>query len=588
VPTEAFVRERGDEIGSFSGNVLRVRTENGESDIPHVVREARRIFDNENFSGLSLAIEGQTARNAIDVAATALWVLAAVAALAGLVAIAIALARHLAHTTPDQDALRSLGLRPGQRWAATTLGAVPIAIGGALLAVVGATIASPLFPIGVARKAEPDLGLSVDWFTIVAGFVVVLVIALALGGLAAIGAIRRKRVVSSKPGVVTSSMSRVGAPPAVETGVAAALERGPARGGVPVGASLAGAVLGVLAAVAALTFAASLDRLVTTPGLYGWSFDYLAFDAETAGNPVACARFPTRMTEDPTIGGVSLICTQSVEIEGRPVNAMAFIPLEGEVGPAIVDGRAPRGPREVVLGADTLESTGKSIGDSVSVSGADGTFRYRVVGTTLGISFDDPAPLADTAVFGRAGMNRLGEGFNGVLAIQFAPGADRAEATRFVREIAGGEEPLGPTVPTEVDRIRQIDFLPALLAGFVVLVALIAIGYALVISVRRRQRDLAILKTLGFNRRQVRASVAWQASTLAMVGVIVGIPLGILAGRAAWRLVADDLGVSSSATVPLLAVAVLVPVAVLLANVIASFPARTAARTRPAIVLRSE
>jgi ABC-type lipoprotein release transport system permease subunit len=109
-----------------------------------------------------------------------------------------------------------------------------------------------------------------------------------------------------------------------------------------------------------------------------------------------------------------------------------------------------------------------------------------------------------------------------------------------------------------------------------------------VIGIRRRRRDLAILKTLGFDRGQVRAAVAWQATTLAGIGVIVGVPLGIVVGRVAWQLVADDLGVGDTTSVPVLRLVVVAALAIVLANLIAWFPARSAARTRPAIVLRSE
>ena len=37
-----------------------------------------------------------------------------------------------------------------------------------------------------------------------------------------------------------------------------------------------------------------------------------------------------------------------------------------------------------------------------------------------------------------------------------------------------------------------------------------------------------MLKTLGFSRRQLVATVAWQATTVACVGVVIGVPLGRL------------------------------------------------------------
>ena len=107
-------------------------------------------------------------------------------------------------------------------------------------------------------------------------------------------------------------------------------------------------------------------------------------------------------------------------------------------------------------------------------------------------------------------------------------------------------------------------------------------------SVRRRRRELALLKTIGFNRRQLGATVAWQATILATVGLVLGIPAGLLAGRAVWRLVADGLGVSTTTTVPVPALILTALGAFVLVNLIAFFPARAAARTPPAIALRSE
>ena len=217
-----------------------------------------------------------------------------------------------------------------------------------------------------------------------------------------------------------------------------------------------------------------------------------------------------------------------------------------------------------------------------------GRARYRIVGRALGISLDDPTPLADAAMLTPAGLERAGGTTDTYLVVRLAPGSDRADAVRQLTEIAGGRAPQGPTVPIEVERIRQIDAVPIVLAGFVATVALVAVGYTLVIGIRRRRRDLAILKTLGFDRRQVRASVAWQATTLALVGVVVGVPIGIVVGRVAWRLVANSLGIAPTSTVPFLALLAVAAAAVVLANAIAWFPARGAARTRPAVVLRSE
>ena len=56
--------------------------------------------------------------------------------------------------------------------------------------------------------------------------------------------------------------------------------------------------------------------------------------------------------------------------------------------------------------------------------------------------------------------------------------------------------------------------------------------HLLVVSVSRRRREIGLLKVLGFVNRQVASAVIWQATTLALVGIVIGVPVGVLAGRA--------------------------------------------------------
>jgi len=70
------------------------------------------------------------------------------------------------------------------------------------------------------------------------------------------------------------------------------------------------------------------------------------------------------------------------------------------------------------------------------------------------------------------------------------------------------------------------------------------------------------LKTLGFDRRQIRGSVAWQATTLAIVGLVIGIPAGVVIGGFVWRQVADGLGISPTLSIPTLAVLLVIPCAI--------------------------
>src|SRR5205823_4613858 len=142
VLTPAFTQQYESSIGTFSGTILRVRARHGAADVPRVAAAARRIFGQSPAFGVQdLAVDTQGAQNAIDVLTVALWVFAGVAALAGFVAITIVLSREISLTAADQTTQSALGLTRLQRIAVGGLQALPVAVGGAVLAVVGAAVA---------------------------------------------------------------------------------------------------------------------------------------------------------------------------------------------------------------------------------------------------------------------------------------------------------------------------------------------------------------------------------------------------------------------------------------------------------------
>ncbi len=119
-------------------------------------------------------------------------------------------------------------------------------------------------------------------------------------------------------------------------------------------------------------------------------------------------------------------------------------------------------------------------------------------------------------------------------------------------------------------------------------VALLTVGNTLVTSVRRRRREFAVMRTIGFVRRQVSASVAWQATIVAVVAAVIGLPTGFALGRIAWTLVTHRLGLRPDAVVPVALVLGVGVLAVVTANAVALVPGLLASRTAPASTLRSE
>ncbi len=135
---------------------------------------------------------------------------------------------------------------------------------------------------------------------------------------------------------------------------------------------------------------------------------------------------------------------------------------------------------------------------------------------------------------------------------------------------------------------KTIGRTPTLLVSGLALGAVVALALTLLASVRQRRRDLALLKTVGFVRWQLAAAVAWQATVAAVVGIAVGIPLGIIAGRWLWDLFARQIYAVPYPTVSLPSVLLVAVGTLVLANLVAAVPARTAARTPTALMLRAE
>ena len=112
--------------------------------------------------------------------------------------------------------------------------------------------------------------------------------------------------------------------------------------------------------------------------------------------------------------------------------------------------------------------------------------------------------------------------------------------------------------------------------------------HLLLVSVARRRQETGLLKVLGFVRRQVGAAVCWQASSVALVGIAVGAPIGIAAGKVLWRVFATNFGVVPVEVVRPVLLVVLVTGVLVAANVLAAVPALLAARSRPGQLLRAE
>ena len=154
----------------------------------------------------------------------------------------------------------------------------------------------------------------------------------------------------------------------------------------------------------------------------------------------------------------------------------------------------------------------------------------------------------------------------------------------------GGTYQLKPSLDqgAAVINASQMGAEPLTFATGVAAAAVLALGLTILASVRQRRRELALLKSLGLRARQIKEIIAWQTSTILVIAVVVGVPLGIAAGQWAWTSFANSIGVVPTPVVPGLSLLLGVALLLLAGNLLASVPAWLAARIAPAATFRTE
>jgi hypothetical protein len=565
-----FDAKYADRIGVF-GVSLRVRISD-QTDAATVTAQARKILGDHLFATQGLSVETAGARDAIHVLAVAIWIFAAVAAAAGAVAIAFVLSRDLFHHQRDQDTYGALGLTRLQRFGIVAARGAVAAVGGSALALVGAVLASPRFPFGLARRAEPNPGLHLDVLALGIGVVGFAFVVLAIVAIAGFRATARASQLGSparapRPSRTLSAAARLGLSPPATNGVRMALDRRSDEGPVPVQSTVVGVALAVTGTIVVLLLATNVHLLASSPTRYGWTWDVAV--ADTSDNRLCGAQQPD-LASVTALSAVDEVCSQTVDVDGRSVGGLAFTALRGpRIDPTVLEGRAPRGDHEVGLGTATLRALHKHVGESVTVQRRGDPLRYQVVGRVVLPSLGDAQPLADGAVFTGEGFAPLFDFniFTRYFVGRVATGGDRQRLEHQVAALSDVAAPVGPTLPGEVSRLQQTGWLAPVLIALFALLGLGAAAHALVTNAVRRRSDFATLRVLGFTPRQVRSTVACQTTTIAFVGLAIGVPLGIIAGKAGWRLLAGALGASDTTSLPMLPFVLTAAVTLLAMNV---------------------
>jgi hypothetical protein len=535
-----------------------------------------------------------------------------------------AISRQLRAGDEDRRVLRAIGAGPAVTAGDGLFGTVFAVIVGSLVAISVAVGLSGFFPVGPVRPVYPDRGFTFDATVLGIGVAVLIV---GLVAVAVVGAVREaparpSRVrAATRPSSITRCAEAAGMPVAGVVGVRFALEPGRGRTAVPVRSVLLGTVMAVVVLVATLTFASGLNTLASSPALYGWNWTY-ALNPSNAVPPAAL----TLLNHDSDVAAWTGVDYNNFEIDGESVPVLFGRP-GAAVAPPILSGHGLEANDQIVIGSATLAVLHKHVGDTVELSyetPADAPIYLpptplKIVGTATFPAVGYASFIADhtsmgtgalfsKGVFSSAFLRAVGTkdpNLNGpeLVFVRLRSGVSAAAGRANLQRVADAANKIfagdpravdnsvaviGVQRPAQIVNYRSIGATPVILAGGLALGAIVALALTLVASVRHRRRDLALLKALGFSPRQLAAVVAWQSTVTAIVGVIVGVPLGIVIGRQLWTVFARNINAVPDPTVPVLTVVLVALGALVFANVVAAIPGRIAARTPTAMVLRAE
>ena len=541
--------------------------------------------------------------------AVTLALFGAAVGLAALVLAVQALARLITPWGPEVSTLRAVGATRWQVGSFSVVEAVVAAVAGAVLAVGLAAALSPLAPIGSVREIVPSTGFRFDSLVLGGGGLLLLAVLLLSAAATAwrtVSAGTTARV--RRPSRVAARLSALGLPVAPTVGTSQALEAPPGRVISPLRATLLGGVVAMTAVVAAVVFGGNLRHLVDTPADYGWGWDEYLVSQDGYG-----ALLPDRVSgvldDERGVEAWSLLAFDNgVTVDDLELPVLGLERERGDLGPPIIDGRLPSGDGEIALGTGTLDRLGKSVGDTVRMGKGPTAADLRIVGTVvlpaIGQVNSDHTALGRGALVAMQTLAHI-ESPDAVclesedalcpvaIAIDVAPGVDGAAVAARVAAAEPDGVPNGTfskpiQEAAEIRNAEEMGILPLGLGLTMAFGAVLSLGFALAAFVRQRRRELAILKTVGFTRGQVRSAVVWQGALALLVTLALGVPLGIAGGRWLWTRFASDIGVAPDAALPALLLLAAVGVVLVVGILSAAGPGMMAARTRPAEAMRTD
>ena len=514
-------------------------------------------------------------RTAVEGQARGLGLITAVAGLAAIVALGQLITRSIRLSADERPRLEALGFGRLQVLAESVVRAgLPVVAGTVAGVAVGVGLSSR-FPTGFVRRLEPRPGLRFDAAVLGAGALLIIVALIVWTVVTELMGRRPRGPAQLSPLVewVAPRFRR----PTLSTGFRFGFTRNRRDGG-SVRSTIAGMLVTVALMAGAAVFGSSLARLVTDGDRFGVSWDQLT----GSGGDQVPDELRARLEADPDVEALVLYGTGQARVGSVTMGMTGVQPIKGDLAPTTLSGRLPSADDEIALGRLTAKAVGAEVGEDLTVETDGGPRRFRVTGLAVVPGINGLVGMGQDAVVTMGGLRRVDpEAAPSAAAFDLRRGAPPGTAER----LGSGGPGSVPGVIVNLARIRSVPFL---LAGLVAALAVLTLVHVMVTSVHHRRRDLAMLRSLGADRRWISRAVHWQATSSALVPLALGLPLGLIAGRLVFRLFADSVGAVPSASFPYGLLALVIVAFVALANLVAALPARRARRLEPAALLAAE
>ncbi len=416
---------------------------------------------------------------------------------------------------------------------------------GGLAVVLGWTAGSTLLPamrIGVTETLDPG-GIRWAAAPLVTTAAVMAFIIVAATVVPAVRSARLSAAVALRPSVECGRSAwparlatRLGGGPVVIGGVKDIVQR-PLRTAL----AMLSVVLAVVALIVTLGFGATIDRATGNPADVGDPWDALVVPtADTDRTALTKAIAAT-----PGVTGWFGETGARRVIDGQVALVRAVFGNPGSARYVIHEGRAMSVSGEAIAGYGLLHRLGRRVGDTVNVEIENVSVPVRIVGR-----YGETEDSGEVLLFRAETLaTAFPQAEPAAYFVTATPGVNRAElVARLQGTIASGATVRPLTVDTGSLNAFGLAFW--LVAALVLAVALANLGSTMALGVRERARDSGVLRAIGFTPRQLRGSTAIATLLLIVGAIVVGVPAGLLLGRALLEAVGKAIGAGPELRAP--------------------------------------